>query len=419
MTVVYLDMDGHLHWFVGVPPQREPPPAANQTAPDWSLPFREAGLDIANFQPVASTSVPLHAYDARAAWDGSDPAQFELKVHIEAAAFRGKLVYFETVYPWDQPTRQEEPPESGSERALSFIIIGVFALAIVGSALLARRNLRFGRGDRRGAIRLAFFYFTVRLVIDLLIEHHNGLLWREFNLFFLDVASGLLGGALLWLLYIALEPFVRRRWPDRIISWSRLLAGDYRDPMVGRDVLIGAVYGSGMVLFTMLAFVGLRWLGRPPGLPLNPANFEAGSYPFLGRLQPQLTSALFIGFFYLFLLLLFVVVLRRERLALVALWILVTIPTALVTGVSMLMLPLIALATALAVFVLSRYGLLATIATIFFFHLWVFFPFTTEITAWYATNFLMGLALCLALAGYGFYTSLGGQKLFGEKLFSE
>ncbi len=99
MTSVYLDMEGRLHWFVGVPPQREPP-EQKSAAPDWSIPFRQAGLDIANFQSVASRFVPLHAYDMRAAWDGADPAHPELQNHVEAAAFHGKLIYFETIYPW-------------------------------------------------------------------------------------------------------------------------------------------------------------------------------------------------------------------------------------------------------------------------------------------------------------------------------
>ena len=42
----------------------------------------------ANFQPVASTWVPLHAYDARAAWDGTAPAQPDSKIHVEAAVDR-------------------------------------------------------------------------------------------------------------------------------------------------------------------------------------------------------------------------------------------------------------------------------------------------------------------------------------------
>lgn len=41
---------------------------------------------------------------------------------------------------------------------------------------------------------------------------------------------------------------------------------------------------------------------------------------------------------------------------------------------------------------------------------------TTELTAWYATDFTIGLAICIALAGYGFYASLAGQPLFGGKL---
>ena len=83
------------------------------------------------------------------------------------------------------------------------------------------------------------------------------------------------------------------------------------------------------------------------------------------------------------------------------------------------MLPFIALAAALSVFVLARYGLLATIATFFFYHLWVFFPLTTDLTSWYATNFVVDLIICLALAGYGFYMSLGGQKLLVGKLLEE
>src|SRR5262249_6175224 len=115
MTSLYLDMEGRLHWFVHVPPQRETT-AQNQGQPDWSILFREAGLDIATFQPADSTWIPLHAYDARAAWDGADPRRPENKIHVEAASLRGKPIYFETIYPWDQPTRQELPPESGSRR---------------------------------------------------------------------------------------------------------------------------------------------------------------------------------------------------------------------------------------------------------------------------------------------------------------
>lgn len=53
------------------------------------------------------------------------------------------------------------------------------------------------------------------------------------------------------------------------------------------------------------------------------------------------------------------------------------------------------------------------------FHLWVFFPITTEFSAWYATVFVMDLIFLLALAGYGSYISLGGQSPFKIKLLAE
>ena len=45
--------------------------------------------------------------------------------------------------------------------------------------------------------------------------------------------------ARVWLLYLALEPYVRKFWPTTLISWSRCVAGNVLDPQVGRDVLIG------------------------------------------------------------------------------------------------------------------------------------------------------------------------------------
>jgi hypothetical protein len=421
MASVYLDMDGRLHWFIGVPPQREPPAdpqGVEHPTPDWSVPFSEAGLDIKNFQPVASTWVPLHAYDARAAWDGADPAQPEHKIHVEAAAFRGKLIYFETIYPWDQPLRQEQTPESGGDRALTFIIIAVFLIALVGSVVLARRNLRLGRGDRRGATRVALLYFAVRMLVWLFVEHHNGLPTREFELFFLHLSTAVFSSSFLWLLYVALEPFVRRRWPGWIISWSRLLTGDYRDPLVGRDILLGAVIGAGMILIGILSIVAPRWIGRPSSFVFNPGSTEIAHRFFL-RFATQLSAALFFSFIALLLLLLFVAVLRRERLAVVALWLLMTLLATLVSQASLMMIPFRALAAFLVVFALKRYGLLAVISALFFFYLGVFFPMTTELTAWYATDFTIGLVICIALAVYGFYTSLAGQSLFGGKLLQD
>ena len=86
---------------------------------------------------------------------------------------------------------------------------------------------------------------------------------------------------------------------------------------------------------------------------------------------------------------------------------------------NVLMTPFVALLSLLTVFVLYRYGLLAMASAMFFLHLWVFYPMTTELTAWYATDFTIALVICIALAAYGCYISLAGQPLFGKSLLED
>jgi len=417
MTTLYLDTEGRLHWFAAVPPQREPGGAVPPI--DWSVAFREAGFDVANFQPAPSRYVPLHAFDTRAAWDGTDPNRPELKTHVEAAAFHGKLVYFETIYPWDQPMRQEETRQSGSRRVFVATIITVFLTVLIGSLLIARRNLRQGRGDRRGAFRVAIFYFVVRMFVWLFDLHHNGVLEYEFDMFLSALALALFTAGFLWLLYLALEPFIRKHWPHQIISWSRLLAGNVRDPLIGRDLLIGGVFGVVCILSIIISFVGVRWIGLPPELPTNPGSELIGVNLFFGKFAGEVTAGLFLAFFSFFMLLLFVILLRRQRLALLPLWLLITLLAALVTGANLIMIPLIAAYSLLFVFVLYRFGLLTLAFGMFVTHLWVFFPVTSELTAWYATDFVVALVICVGLVIYGFYTSLGGQSVFRGRFLED
>jgi hypothetical protein len=79
----------------------------------------------------------------------------------------------------------------------------------------------------------------------------------------------------------------------------------------------------------------------------------------------------------------------------------------------------VAIGTAIfIIFPLWRYGLL-TLVSAFVFSVLGSLPITTNFTAWYATGFVMYLALLVALAVYGFYTSLAGQKPFGGKFLEE
>jgi serine/threonine-protein kinase len=420
MVKVLLDMQGQLRLFSAVPPQREAAENRGQpAAPDWSRLFTEAGLNQANFQAVESTWVPQHAYDVRAAWDGVYPLQPEIKIHVEAAAYRGKPVYFEVINPWDQPVRQVERRMSAADRALSIILITVAILALIGSILLAFRNLRLGRGDRRGALRLALFVFIVQMLVYIFDAHHT---WtgEEFGLFLEHTQSALFHALFLWLLYIALEPFVRRRWPEIIIGWTRMLAGGFRDPLVGRDILIGSVLGAALILNNYLVDLLPKLVGLAPNRPFIDAQYMLGMRHFVPEFMGLFMSSFFIAFVLLFLLVLLLILLRRKWLAGVVAWLIFATVLSLAFGdVPMISRAFALIGALILVGGLYRFGLLATIAGEFIFHSWVFFPITTKLSAWWAADFIPVLIIYAALVVYAFYTSLAGQPLIRGKLLED
>ena len=46
----------------------------------------------------------------------------------------------------------------------------------------------------------------------------------ELKLFLGGVSWAAFAAGFVWMLYLALEPYVRRRWPQSMITWSRLLS---------------------------------------------------------------------------------------------------------------------------------------------------------------------------------------------------
>lgn len=411
MTTLTFDTLGHLRSFYAVPPQRSSS-QGEATTTDWSALFVESGLNLANFQPVPSTWTPPHESTERAAWDGAYPAQPNFKIHVEAAVFEGKPVYFEIIDAWDQSHLQQTTPGGLRQQALVALLFTVFITVMLGSTFLAWRNLRLGRGDRKGAFRLAVFVFVTHFLRWLLADHHVAAVGEVLN-FISKVQRLLFWAFFFWVVYVAFEPFVRRWWPGRIIAWSRLLTGGFRDPLVGRDILIGAVIGVGVILCNFyLADLVPRWFGYPPRVPWFdfPATQLLGFRSFANGIFNQVFGALMQGFILLFFLFLLYILVRKERLAALAVWLIGALALSL-THESILGVPFAAFSVFLVVWVLYSYGLLALISTIFFLHLNIFFPITSEFSAWYAADFVLALVVALAIAIYGFYTSLAGQPL--------
>jgi Protein kinase domain len=425
MTNITLDLRGRLVNFERVPPQIEEGESsvAQSGGTDWSRLFAAAGLDSTRYTRAESKWVPLQYADERAAWEGPHVDHPEIPVRIEAAAFRNRPVHFAIIFPWDRPLRQEEQSVSSGARLATILLFIIFLGIAIGAALMGRRNLQLGRSDKRGAFKLAMFIFLVSVIGGLFGAHHIPDLSEEFDLVTLIIAYALAPAALIWLLYIALEPHVRKRWPRLIISWSRLMAGNFKDPMVGRDLLLGGLlgllHGSSIVFGVMLP----RWFGfeAPPTIIINVLNLGSVRTMLAVFLNVFVVGSVFVGFAFLFFLLLLYMLLRRQWLATVALFIsalAIELSAFAATAASLYWVASILIALSI-VTVVARFGVFATMAAQLFFFLSVTYPMTTDFSVWYASSTIFALAIALGLAIYGFYISLGGQRVFGDKLLHD
>src|SRR5207253_1611561 len=142
-------------------------------------------------------------------------------LRVEAAAWRGKPVYFEMMGPWTRPARMQPEERTAAQKTSNVISICVIILVLGGAVWLARWNHARGRGDRQGAFRLAVFVFCAQIALWLARSHLVPAM-STFGLFIIAASTSVFISGFVWILYLALEPYVRRHWPQALISWTRL-----------------------------------------------------------------------------------------------------------------------------------------------------------------------------------------------------
>ena len=220
----------------------------------------------------------------------------------------------------------------------------------------------------------------------------------------------------MWVLYIALEPFVRRRWPESLVSWSRLLAGRIRDPLVGRHVLYGAALGVGMELLQRLGDLAPTFFGEAAEMPgISDLDNILGTRWVLGDVFLSMYQIVGTPMVFLCLLVLLRVLLRNSWLALtafVALQIFLGLPDSDYAAIWALTRGITWAAIGLA---MMRFGLVTFMAAFFFaVELLGNQPMTLDFSTWYAGSTLTALGAGIAIILVAFRTSLGGHKLFAE-----
>jgi hypothetical protein len=303
---------------------------------------------------------------------------------------------------------------SFGERLNLFLGVTLILVMVIGSCLVARHNTRKGRGDRRGASRVAALVFAVYIFAWMLSAHH---VFAPGELVMIVHAVILFAGiaGMVWLLYVAVEPYVRRHWPHAVVSWTRILSGRSKDPVVKTHLLIGVLFGVLWSLLTAIAIVVIK--GRP-GTAVEEVSTDAllGFTHVASAFVSVLPNAALSVMVFFFLLFVVRFRLRSERLAAIMFVAIFTVMASLVSSNPLLLLPFNLVQFTGLAFVLTRFGIVSTFVGVVVSNLLIGFPLTTDMSAWYAGPAIFAVALIAATALYAFRGAIAGRPLFREEL---
>jgi len=418
MRQVELDPQGRLRMLKVIPWEAavEPSGASGSAADvDWEPAFEAAGLALVDFEAVKPRWNPPVFADDRRAWTGVYPDASNVEIRLEAASLDGVPVWFRILEPWS------EPAVAGASRDDSPPVLNLWLMVVlVAGGTLAWRNLRLGRGDQRGALRFAVYFGLVRMLWLLAADHLPSL--EEIDLLISHLAFAAYRVCLVWILYMALEPFARKIWPSLLTAWVRLLNGRFRDPLVGRDVLVGVVLGTSMTAvfaFKNLIAIALDLeVGEPLYSLWSAVALRGGRY-MLGALAGTHSVMIFELFMVAIMILTLRLILRK-------MWLVVPI-FALISSVVFfnpgenLWLFWASHLVFVVLFwtVFSRFGLLAVLVGMTVGALLVQMPLTFDLSAPYSGSTWMTVLAIAALTGWGFRVALAGRPMFGDETLGE
>ncbi|HSN67755.1 MAG TPA: hypothetical protein VLV48_00830, partial [Thermoanaerobaculia bacterium] len=416
MGQVFLQPDGRLSRLVVVPPEDSGPRGA--ASPDWAPMFEAAGLDAARATESAPRWRPPVGSDRRFAWT-IVPEGWSEPVRVEAASLAGRPVWFEVFAPWKRAVQ----PISATTRPLDRLFDLIFMVALVGTlaigAFLANRNLRRGRGNRQGAWRLALLVGSMALVSEAFMKDHFAGAGLETGVIFSAVSSSVFIAATIWVWYLALEPYLRRRWPKTLISWNRILQGRGLDPLVGRDILLGVLAGASIRLAQFIALAAPSWLGWKPPVPADSTFLELTSWKYtLGYAFRNPSFAIGIALAWMVVLLIAHLIFRQR-------WIAIAVVVLVVASIfpgenyPLLEWPLRLLVATVVAAVMARFGLVALVTTMYVTSMYDNFPITLDPTVWYFGQSLLALALVIGLAVFGFVRAMGQHAVFGAPVLED
>ena len=308
---------------------------------------------------------------------------------------------------WSVLHRLASALSTGLPPAVEMFFWVTVALMFAVAALMARHNLRREEVDRAGAKKFSALVSTGALLSGVSQAHHTPVATDEVLLLLSLSGWILLWAMLFWLIYMALEPGLRRLWPHTLITWTRLMSGRVRDALVGRDVLAGVAIGMTLVA---LHFV---FIDEPaPNNLLYPALESLRSARhFLSVLAQSVAEAPQYALAGLFTMLIIRTMVRKTVVAAILTAVLVVPITSGGTVQDSWALALYGLALGLvSVTVVLRLGLLAWSVALLVQFLLTRLPITLDTNAWYYESSLLTLLLIGGLAAYGCLTAVQARS---------
>jgi len=411
---VELDLRGRLVQLSVVAPQYDAggsPPVA----PDWSPLFRAAGLERSQFVAVQPRWWPEYPSDTREAWEGR---YGQYRFRVEAAARHGRPIFFRLIGPWSVPFAGRDADVPSATRAFQLLGLVLVCGSLLALGVLARRNLLLGRGDRRGAFRLAVGVGAINAAVWMMSAHWSIGTPSTLLLSIVNALQISFGVALLaWLAYVGFEPYVRRRWPHILVTWTRLLDGRWRDPLVGRSILVGLLLGCAWTFPYSVLLPRLLHLSGAAPVYVDGSLDNVGT--FVGAQLQRLLFGQFVTFLAIAVAVIARLVLRSTPAAIAAAGTAIftlnvlALRMARPSALSIVVLLLVcAIFNALLVWSLWKSGALAFATAFAVGSALENVPWTTNFARWYAWRSWFAVAVVLALAFWGFRNVLGRQSAF-------
>jgi hypothetical protein len=301
---------------------------------------------------------------------------------------------------------------------------GAIGWLMILAGLVGWRNLRLGRGDRQSASRCALLIAGVYALIELLSTAARGVPLGESLMGLVNWESGghvVLHGVQTWIFYMAIEPYARRLWPRMMVGWMRLLSCRGRDPLIGRETLLGVVAGVSVYAVSVAGFWIEESVGGLPFDPVvsNPLTLSSTTNLWVNALYGW-AAPLLLAVYWLALLVVIHLLARREWLAVGLAVIALASVHYGVTGQERGYLGTTEYIESLLfagtwVLMLVRVGFLSGCA------MWIVtwflrMQFSTDLTAWHAPWTFVYFGTVVGLAGYGCWTALAGQPILRELL---